>query len=361
VKNLGNKKTGKVVISEEKEKEGINKTVIHDRKETVNILNEINSNDIKDSPPGEVINRNKKKIVFMVFECASWSSCGCDNLALILGLVNWLAKHDVMVLVPREYLQSKELQEHEDFKKLSAFAGDLNELASVVDLVVCLGGDGSMLSINKIFQTEVPPVMGFGIGRLNALFDRLWEEEESKHVILRFLRGELNMSILDRARLHVSISKSGEQPVSITALNEVTILRGLCPSMAMLDVMLDKEKLVRIEGDGVIVSTPTGSSAYSLSAGGPFLSPKLSCMVLTPLACLSTRSTVLPSVSSLVITISAESRADNLPVDVDGRVAGHITKHGRVEVTMSVNSFPQVMKKDIDSYWVKMIKSKIDK
>jgi len=303
----------------------------------------------------------KKKIVFMVFECASWSSCGHDNLALILGLVNWLAKHDVMVLVPREYLQSKELPEHEDFKKLSAYAGDLTELASVVELVVCVGGDGSMLSINKIFQTQVPPVMGFGIGRLNALYDKLWEEEESKQMVLRFLKGELNMSILNRTRLQVSIFNSGEQPVSITALNEVTVLRGLCPSMAMLDVTLDKEKLVQIEGDGVIVSTPTGSSAYSLSAGGPFLSPKLSCMVLTPLASLSTRSTVLPSASSLVITISPKSRADNLPVDVDGRVAGHITKHGRVEVIMSVNSFPQVMNKDVDSYWVKMIESKMNK
>ena len=301
-----------------------------------------------------------KKIVFLLFECASWSTCGDDLLALILRLVNWLNQQDVMVLVPRDYLQRKELSEHKEFKKLSAYAGDPDELASVVDLVVCLGGDGTMLHANKIFQNQMPPVMGFGVGRKNALYSMLWDEQESKQMILKFLTGKQKMSTMNRARLKVAIFNPGEEPVFATVLNEVTVLRGICPCMAMLDMMLGKEKFYHAEGDGVIVSTSTGSSAYSLAAGGPLLSPILSCMLLTPVACLSTPPVILHSESSLVITISPACRADSLHVEMDGKSAGQLIKNGRMEVTMSRNFFPQVMDKDMNSYWVEMVESKIN-
>ena len=303
----------------------------------------------------------RKKIVFLVCECSSWSSCGLEMTSLILGLVNWLDKEGMLVLVPREYLQSKELSEHKEFKRLSAWAGDPDQLASEVDLVVCLGGDGSMLRVSHIFQGSMPPVLGFGVGRRNALHSQTWEEEESKQMILRYLLGEQEMSVMPRARLSITITNAEEEPISVTGLNEVTVLRGICPCMAMVDVMLDKTMLYQLEGDGVMVSTPTGSSAYSLSAGGPLVSPTLSCMLLTPVACLSIHPSVLPATSTVTITPSSSCRADSLPVDVDGRLVGHLTKNGKVEVAMSRHYFPQVMDMDKDYYWVEMIKKMASK
>lgn len=103
----------------------------------------------------------------------------------------------------------------------------------------------------------------------------LWDEKESKQMILKFLTGKQNMSTINRVRLQATIFNPGEEPIFATVLNEVAVLRGICPCMAMLDMMLGKEKFYHAEGDGVIVSTSTGSSAYSLAAGGPLLSPIL--------------------------------------------------------------------------------------
>ena len=358
---IQNKKIGEKEHSERKDqiKDATKEAEVPDYENTVGIKKEEDGVN-KHSTTMELRPTVRKKIVFLLFECASWSSCGNDLLALILRLVNWLNQQDVMVLVPRDYLQRKELSEHKEFKKLTAYAGDPDELASVVDLVVCLGGDGTMLHANKIFQNQMPPVMGFGVGRKNALYSMLWDEQESKQMILKFLTGKQKMSTMSRARLQVTILNPGEEPVFATVLNEVTVLRGLCPCVAMLDMMLGKEKFYHAEGDGVIVSTPTGSSAYSLSAGGPLISPNLSCILLTPVACLSIHPVILHPASSLVITISPACRTDSLPVEVDGRTAGQLGKSGRMEVTMTKNFFPQVMDRDLNTYWVEMIESKIN-
>ena len=108
--------------------------------------------------------------MFPVSECSSWSSCGLSVTTLFLGLVNWLEKQGMMVLVPKQYLQSKELSGHKEFKKLSAWAGEADQLVSEVDLVVCLGGDGSLLRVSHMFQDSMPSVLGFGIGERNALY-----------------------------------------------------------------------------------------------------------------------------------------------------------------------------------------------
>ena len=357
---IQNKKMGEKDHSERKDqiKGAAKEAAVSDNKNTVGIEKEEDGIN-KHSMTRELRPTVGKKIVFLLFECASWSSCGNDLLTLILRLVNWLDQKDVMVLVPRDYLQRKELSEHKEFKKLSAYAGDPDKLASVVDLVVCLGGDGTMLHANKIFQNQMPPVMGFGFGWKNALYSMLWDEKESKQMILKFLTGKQKMFTMSRARLQVTIFNPGEEPVFATVLNEVTVLRGLCPCMAMLDMMLGKEKFYHAEGDGVIVSTSTGSSAYSLAAGGPLLAPTLSCILLTPLACLSTPPVILHSESSLVITISPACRADSLHVEVDGKAAGQLIKNGWMEVTMSKNFFPQVMDRNLNSYWVEMVESKI--
>ena len=160
-----------------------------------------------------------------------------------------------------------------------------------------------MLRVSNIFQASMPPFIGFGAGRMNALYSMTWEEEKSLQIILRCLMGEQVMSVMLRTRLLVTITNPGEEPITAVALNEVTVLRGLCPCKAIIDVMTDKTMLCQIEGDGVMVSTPTGSTAYSLSAGGPLVSPTISCMLLTPVACLSIHPTILPATS--IVTIQA--------------------------------------------------------
>ena len=261
-----------------------------------------------------------------------------------------MEEREILVLVPKEYLQNKELSVHKEFKKLTAWAGDLDELASEVDLVVCLGGDGSMLRVSQMFQANIPPVMGFGIGGRNILYNLAWEDEISKKMIMSYLVEAKEMSVILRARLNVTITNLDEEIVSKGALNEVTLLRGLCPCLAKVQVEVDMARLYQVEGDGLMVSTPTGSTAYSLSAGGPMVSPTVPCILLTPVACLNTNPSVIPASSTVILTISPSCRADSLPVDVDGRNVAQLKKGGKVVVTISNNPFPQVMDMNVTSH-----------
>ena len=212
-----------------------------------------------------------------------------------------------------------------------------------------------MLRVSQMFQDTIPSVMGFGLGVRNVLYSKTWEEEPARQMILSCLQGDQEMSVMLRARLAVTIINPEEENITATALNEVTLLRGLFPGMAKIHVMVDKVLLYQLEGDGVMVSTPSGSSAYSLSAGGPLVSPTVSCMLLTPVACLSSHPAVLPASSKVVLT-PVSCRADSLPVDVDGRKIGEVKKEGKVVVSISSSPLPQVMGSDMNSYWSNMVR-----
>ena len=291
---------------------------------------------------------DKKKCVYLVSECNRWCSCKSDVTTFILRLVKKLQKKNVVVLVPKEYLSNKDLVEHEEFTRLSCWDGQAEELHTGVDLVICIGGDGSLLEVGRTFQTVSPPVLAFGAGRKNVLFSEevgmLGKGKSGK--LLKFMtkkilstleRGkEVQTEELSRQRLELTIHRDFEPPLKLTVLNEIAIVRGsACP--ARLQVQLEDEEseatLPLLEGDGLIVATATGryctvfslllklyctcnSSGYSLAAGGPLVHPGLSCMVLTPLASRSCLPLVLPATSNIFVTQHPTSTNSGLIIEV---------------------------------------------
>lgn len=156
---------------------------------------------------------------------------------------------------------------------------DGNAMASSVDLVIVVGGDGSMLSAARDMVHHQVPLLGVNRGRLGFLTDILPEEVEAR--VKRVLLGEYVVS--DRFLLDVAISRNGSIVSTGLALNDVVLHPGQSVRMLEFELHIDKQFVYSQRSDGLIVSTPTGSTAYALSAGGPILHPKLDAMVLVPM------------------------------------------------------------------------------
>ncbi|MGD9660973.1 MAG: NAD(+) kinase [Porticoccaceae bacterium] len=156
---------------------------------------------------------------------------------------------------------------------------DGNAMASAVDLVIVVGGDGSMLSAARDMVHHQVPLLGVNRGRLGFLTDILPEEVEAR--VRRVLQGEYVVS--DRFLLDVSITRNGQVISNGLALNDVVLHPGKSVRMLEFELYIDRQFVYSQRSDGLIVSTPTGSTAYALSAGGPILHPKLDAMVLVPM------------------------------------------------------------------------------
>lgn len=181
------------------------------------------------------------------------------------------------------------------------------------DAVVSLGGDGTFLRTARKVGRSGIPILGVNTGHLGFLAN--YTIEETSRLIEMLLSG--NYNIEERDLLHIS-SPSMPEDVYPFALNEVALLKEDTSSMISVRLMLDDFFLADYLADGVVISTPTGSTAYSLSNGGPLLQPTLSCMVISPIAphTLTLRPLVVSDRS--VLQAITTSRASAFRVSIDG-------------------------------------------
>ncbi|KAG8880230.1 NADH kinase pos5 [Tulasnella sp. 332] len=191
-----------------------------------------------------------------------------------------------------------------------------------INLVITLGGDGTILHASSLFREgPVPPVLSFSLGTLGFLLP--FHIESYQKAIAHAFSG--HATVLPRMRLacrlldangdHRSGSASGFQ-----LMNEVTLHRGRSPHLAMIDAYIDGQHLTESLSDGLIISTPTGSTAYSLSSGGPIVHPSMKALLLTPICprSLSFRPLLLPGTCRVELRISRKSRAP-VEVSMDGQ------------------------------------------
>ncbi|KAI1336814.1 ATP-NAD kinase [Xylariaceae sp. FL0016] len=215
------------------------------------------------------------------------------------------------------------------------------------DLVLTLGGDGTVLFTSWLFQRVVPPVLSFSLGSLGFLTN--FEFEKYKQHLNRIM-GEEGMRVNLRMRFTCTVYRNGvpgqemEEGEQFEVLNELLIDRGPSPYVSNLELYGDNELLTVVQADGCIFSTPTGSTAYSLSAGGSLVHPDLPAILLTPICphTLSFRPMVLSDTMLLRVSIPRNSRATAYcAFDGKGRVE---LKHGdHVTITASQYPFPTVM------------------
>ena len=189
-------------------------------------------------------------------------------------------------------------------------------IGEICDLVIVVGGDGSLLSVTRTLSRSDAPILGVNRGRLGFLTDVSPDELEAQ--VGSVLDGQY--SIEKRFLLDVEIKRGGEPHGKGDALNDVVVNSGTSGHMMEFDLFVEGELVYHQRADGLIVSTPTGSTAYSLSAGGPIMHPKLDAIVLTPMMphTLSSRPIVIDGNSEIKIKISSQNQAPS-PVTCDGQ------------------------------------------
>ena len=178
---------------------------------------------------------------------------------------------------------------------------ELAQLASRADLCIVVGGDGTLISSARLMAERGVPLVGVNLGRLGFLTDIPADGLES--AIESVLDGEFISE--QRMLLAGAVKREGKKAFSALAMNDVVVSRGAVGSMIEFAVTVDGEFIYTLRADGLIVATPTGSTAYALSAGGPILHPALQAIALVPISphTLSNRPVAIRSTSKVEITL----------------------------------------------------------
>ena len=203
------------------------------------------------------------------------------------------------------------------------------DLAAKCDLLVVLGGDGTMLKVMHELDHDLPPLLGINLGTLGFLTcvsSRDWEK-----AVEAIAAGNFQLS--KRSLLEVEVRRGAQVLHRRLALNDAVVTRGELSRLIRLNVFVDRAMLSEYNADGLIVATPTGSTAYSLSAGGPVLTPDSGAFVITPVCPhVLTMRPVMVSDRSLIEVVPAAGN-DDVFLTLDGQDHLRIGAEDRVRIT----------------------------
>ncbi len=200
-------------------------------------------------------------------------------------------------------------------------------LAAEVDLVIVLGGDGTLLSVTRN-ELGGTPILGINMGTLGFLTEH--SIETLFPMLQRTLEGDVE--IQKRERLEVSVKTPGRDEIVNRALNDVVINKSALARMLVLSVHVDGQFVSRFKADGLIVATPTGSTAYSLSAGGPILYPTLNVMVVTPICPHTLTNRPIALSMDSVVEIRLENLSEEVYLTLDGQEGFPLTPRDMVSI-----------------------------
>lgn len=219
------------------------------------------------------------------------------------------------------------------------------------DLAISIGGDGTFLRTTSVIGKKNIPILGINAGRLGFLADV--GEKDLEETFKDILSG--NYRIEHRSQLQLSTEERVYHGFNY-ALNEIAIMKQDTASMITLHTYINDEYLTSYEADGLIIATPTGSTAYSLSVGGPIMTPTASSFVIAAIAphSLSNRPLVIPDDS--IITLEVESRNDNFLISLDGR--SNIFKTG-TKLTIKKADFSLNVIKRKENTFYKTLRNKL--
>jgi NAD+ kinase len=198
-----------------------------------------------------------------------------------------------------------------------AKAGKPLESPSELDALLTLGGDGTLLRGARVISPHAVPILGINLGRLGFL--TCCNADEMSNALMRFARRDYLAESRMALEARVFDARGVERQQWI-ALNDVVLHKGGFARVVGVRVAADGEPIATYASDGIVVSTPTGSTAYSLSAGGPVVYPTLETIVLTPVAAHTLAIRPLMLSSSVEVTLRADDASEELLVTVDGQV-----------------------------------------
>ncbi len=207
-------------------------------------------------------------------------------------------------------------------------AGTIAQIAAQADLIVVLGGDGTILNVVASAGEQLKPIFGINVGSLGFL--TCVNSSAYREAVRAIVSGDIAFS--ERALLAVELRQGAKILSTFRALNDAVISRGDLSRLIRLHARVNGELLTEFNADGLIVATATGSTAYSLSAGGPILAPDSGVFVITPICphVLTNRSVIISDSST--IEVSPASAEYPTFLSVDGRQAVRVPSEGEVTV-----------------------------
>ena len=239
------------------------------------------------------------------------------------GIIDSLFKKGLKVFVDTEELLLEELTELATLENLKE-----------VDMMIVLGGDGTILTYARKYEKYNFPIMGINLGRIGAL--AVAELDDYEEYIDKLIAGEYFE--IEHIALDGKIMYSDGKSIKYTAYNDVVIHRGISPKILKINIAVNNSDFSEVYTDGIIVATPTGSSAYNLSAGGPLLSTNSKCYVITPICPQS------KTFSSLVVSKEDEillTVGDNPNVEKNQNI---VIVDGYVEYPINSNDIVMIKK-----------------
>jgi NAD+ kinase len=243
---------------------------------------------------------------------------------LLPQLISWLAQHQYETLLDTDsaaYLNQQGI----DRTRLPA---------ETPDLVIVLGGDGTLLSAARAFANTQTPILSVNLGSLGFLTEI--PLSDLYMTLENWINGVADIDT--RAMMHAALIRDGVAIREWDALNDVVVAKGTIARMADYTIRIDDQLVATFRADGVIVSTPTGSTAYNLAANGPIVMPSVNCMLVTPICphLLTIRPMVMPGDSSISITV--EGVPNQIVLTVDGQEAVDLLLGDEVCCCRSTNS-----------------------
>ena len=243
-----------------------------------------------------------------------------DIRPLLDELLDWLGRRQKTALIGSssgEYF-------HEGAQPID------EQIAAEADLVLVLGGDGTMLRAARLVEERSVPILGVNLGGLGFLTESTVEAmyESLEKVFAQ------EFYLDHRLRLEAHLRHKNGEREQRTALNDAVISKGTPGRMITTSIQVDKQFVTTLRGDGLIIASPTGSTAYSMSAGGPILEPSLEALILTPISphTLTHRPLLVPRQVSLEITLTSHEGGT---VTFDGQIGIHMEHEDTVTISAS--------------------------
>jgi len=260
-----------------------------------------------------------------------------DRVRPLLGeITQFLSDHGVRIL--KEKRTAEALGERE--------SNTDDEIRELADLVIVLGGDGTLISAVRLLGMKETPILGINLGRLGFLTET--RASDAISAIKSVLDGDYRME--RRMKLHSHLLEDDEKVLEIDVLNDLVINKSDVARIIEMSLYINKVLVNEYRADGLIVATPTGSTAYSLAAGGPIVHPGLESMIITPICPqgLSNRPIVISDDSEIEIRI--KTRNERVSITFDGQVYRQLDTEKTITVKKASSYTHIIVPKDKNYY-----------
>lgn len=263
---------------------------------------------------GVIIKPQQKEAVKTLCELFSWLDLHGIELISEPSIEHDTTEHDIGCMIP---------------------TASRDDIAEQVDLIIVMGGDGTMLSAARMINNKEVPVLGINFGRLGYLAE--FRAEELTPALEMIFEG--NYRVDKRVMLDAELLRNSEQVATGRILNDVVINKAALARMIEIEARCNGLYVNHFRADGLIVSTPTGSTAYNLSAGGPIVYPSMNAVVVTPICpfTMSNRPIVIPDSSTIELCLKTDK--EEVLVTLDGQTGFPLEVEDKVVITKSKTTF----------------------